>query len=1249
MAGKNGAKFDLSKPIQEVQELARALEALGGISQNLFSNLDRLTSTLSGGLDKARNSASSLSSNPAGPTDFMTSQGMTAATEHESIMDRDLRKLENIRQAVKSGGMFTQDDNITQVTSPTSSGNKIIQMKTDDYKKAKVMSDYLREKQKIQEGDIIAAGGGLGMGSDAQKEELEKAAKSEIRDQQSRKTNEERSDEFEKVSGTRGSMGSSLEYSMALSGTRLSDVPGITQSASKDKELFKDLSNTISRLTDEGKKSSGDNAEIMKQTASVLADIKNEFKQSKEAFERASENYKAASALPVGDARRIEAQRDLRAAADSYRASRSDLETAQGGADNILGGGGGGGRGRFGRMMGGFSRGLPTGAGAILGAGKMYLTGLQAEQTLDTTLMGKRLQAEQASGQAAQTAFETVRGAYNLANPESLLKNRADILMPWKKFDYIGTQGYEKSLQAAAEDEAQIRDIQARERTLGTGGSVLGAGASVAALLGGAALTATGGGALPGIAMATGGAIGLASSIGGAFKSYFGSETTALEGGLEGGMAKTMGENIYGKDYQRRAGYAKSYQENLSDQRIAQRAEQFRQAEMMKNQGAIMALSDAQEMESAEKYAVSIVGPDAMSKEAAMGMIAQTAIDSGYADYARRSQLAEKEARQRAETGGGLIHRDRYMNPLQLTHPKNKYKADMQRASMTNEEANIAYRRITNNRELQAEDLKRETERNLSSANMVMLSAETPNYIENLDKLGANAVAASRLRDMSPVEIASGIKLSGSDTEFYKSLGKPFADDNIRQLATSMEAAGVAPTESLSDFAESKYKATTFETLGISPSEYIMRDADLKSALNSNKGNAGAAINLSRAGVGSFSQLMGNLASISAVSGGQEENFTKLEKVLTQAVAYGFDKSRMAQRFVQSSIQMAESLGVKNTEDMAQRLGASASYLGLTPGGKPDELGLKIAEQGMMGLAAETGQSGGRVGTQKAIAALGAGSGISTGLAMLGQMNYTQMSSYADELEGGGAIRDPKLQNLVRLQRANGSAKTDAEARQMVARQLRATMKGSTAQMRMSYKLSNRVGIDEEIASMKGMSAQERIEKFQDIRARAANVESLMGNADGSLQSYALQEAMGMGIISRKQFEQEKSKLKGRSGAGTARFTDYGSKSLRRFIDQSYADSVMDFTGSAGEAKEAQDILYLSDAEKKDLVRKGIIGDNMGEKISRIDAAKAIGERQARAVGAQAVMVTNFNEVTAAIRESSRLSRIGARKNGGDQ
>jgi hypothetical protein len=139
-------------------------------------------------------------------------------------------------------------------------------------------------------------------------------------------------------------------------------------------------------------------------------------------------------------------------------------------------------------------------------------------------------------------------------------------------------------------------------------------------------------------------------------------------------------------------------------------------------------------------------------------------------------------------------------------------------------------------------------------------------------------------------------------------------------------------------------------------------------------------VEMGRSGLGSFSQLMGNIGSMNQTAGGQN-NIGQLKSVLTDAITAGFDKSRTAQQFVQTSLSIADSLRLTNMSAVSGALSTGASLGSATPGAMGDERSMRMAGEGIRGFNQWAAQQGGLVGASKMQGMLGAGADL--GMTML--------------------------------------------------------------------------------------------------------------------------------------------------------------------------------------------------------------------------------------------------------------------------
>lgn len=212
---------------------------------------------------------------------------------------------------------------------------------------------------------------------------------------------------------------------------------------------------------------------------------------------------------------------------------------------------------------------------------------------------------------------------------------------------------------------------------------------------------------------------------------------------------------------------------------------------------------------------------------------------------------------------------------------------------------------------------------------------------------------------------------------------------------------------------------------------------------------AGRLVDLSRAGIGSQEQLMGNLMGLQQVSGPQQ-GLKQLETVMASAVAAGFDRAQFAQRFVASVTELSSSLKVSDTARTSATLAATSEAL---TGQRGSLLGLSMAQAGMQQVGAFTGQTQGLTGTLKAMALFGAGGTVGTGANLIQGMNAFQLSQGQDII--GKALKsgnmnalggDPRITQAIRAARGGTGFESMSPQEQRAAMERVQRQFGATAQ-----------------------------------------------------------------------------------------------------------------------------------------------------------------------------------------------------------
>lgn len=228
-------------------------------------------------------------------------------------------------------------------------------------------------------------------------------------------------------------------------------------------------------------------------------------------------------------------------------------------------------------------------------------------------------------------------------------------------------------------------------------------------------------------------------------------------------------------------------------------------------------------------------------------------------------------------------------------------------------------------------------------------------------------------------------------------------------------------------------------SLGMSGSDYIYANAQATNALG---GGAMASdsetyrlLSMSKGGLGSYESILGNLSGLNRVSGGSD-NISRLEQIMATGVAAGFDKSRVATQFVQTTLELSKSLNVTSADNVARSLTFGASSVSLS--GRADEKSLAESAKGIQDLAAFTSNTSGMTGSLGLMGIYGAGGRIGTGGGMLNSASTEQLMDYEQQLSSG-SITDPRLKSIL----ANAGGDKDA-----VLKQIRGATTGKNAGLR---------------------------------------------------------------------------------------------------------------------------------------------------------------------------------------------------------
>ena len=119
--------------------------------------------------------------------------------------------------------------------------------------------------------------------------------------------------------------------------------------------------------------------------------------------------------------------------------------------------------------------------------------------------------------------------------------------------------------------------------------------------------------------------------------------------------------------------------------------------------------------------------------------------------------------------------------------------------------------------------------------------------------------------------------------------------------------------------------------LGMDSAEYTSNISRTQYSLGVGGGGAEATgnslIRMSRSGYGSMEQLLGNMSTLSGISG-KGNSLSDLKAILGAAVSSGFDGSRLGQKFVETTAKVAGTLNLMDVGAMGKNLGMMSANFG---------------------------------------------------------------------------------------------------------------------------------------------------------------------------------------------------------------------------------------------------------------------------------------------------------------------------------
>lgn len=268
-------------------------------------------------------------------------------------------------------------------------------------------------------------------------------------------------------------------------------------------------------------------------------------------------------------------------------------------------------------------------------------------------------------------------------------------------------------------------------------------------------------------------------------------------------------------------------------------------------------------------------------------------------------------------------------------------------------------------------------------------------------------------------------------------------------------------------------------SLGMSAQEFAVMDARMANAMNTTLGVdkmdiTKNVVQMGRAGFGDVNQIMQNLSQISRVTGQREESAETLKNILADAVEAGFDKSKLAQTFTQTTAQIAEGMKITSLDTIAGQLSMAAPAFDAK--GRASEIGLSMAATGIQSLENITKQTSGFFGVNKIQAAARAGFTAETGLGLVSGVGVETHTAWLDELESGN-ITSPVLRQIVDLNQG------DTE---LVAKRLKYTESSMRQNISKSGVISPKLARDIEL---KKASAEKRMKDMSDSNERIAEID----------------------------------------------------------------------------------------------------------------------------------------------------------------
>jgi hypothetical protein len=995
----NNTKFDIGSQVRQVAELNEALKSLHQVSQSLFSNLGRLADTFGSSLKSASQPLLGLGA-PATAEDATTAVGRNMIARRQYEVQKAQQLVGTIEAGLASGeiqedfdkGVFYQN-----IGKATSAGRRVRTTVATREQLDQALAISRREKEDRQQSNFQAA---------VQNAGYQVAPASPAQDVVSQVTGDQ----------ARRSL-AGLGYREADIGRIMLMQPGAAEQARR----LGTLAPTLGQSADPQIRALGT---IVEKLGKELTSNQKDFSEQLNEYTRLI----TSNAGPEAVAQQLE---KLKTAMGSLESTLKDATQAEKDGQKLAGGPGGpGGGGGFGALVNKYGRFASAIAGAAITGAEMYG---HADIGLRQQVLNAELRSATTRGAISSQTFDIALASVDMTKAENLMKYRADILFPERKFEYIGFEGNARaarSAQAMASDEILLQQRQRMFGMLGAAGQV---GLGALGLLGSAA---TGGGL--GLLLGAGSISQILSGAGSLASTWTNSPYTALTGGLNQGVTGAFGRFTQGDRYTSNAQFAQAAQYAMTNQGMLERFQGLMDAEMQAKRPTTMGIQAQLDFRQIQRSAVSELGRYAPS------------------------------------------------------------------AKNVNDILRIGIERFRSVDEL----------RGLSLSNKVEgLNTNELNVVRALQR----ADRAENLRNNARDNFHPQFSIFGNDADLMNA--RKFGEASRDFRDTIAETGRI-----VGDYQQSiAYRSNRATRLLMTNQEFMQGMAQVGAAWgpqalddDMKATRLERVTALSRAGLGDTSAILGNIGEISRATGGTgDQALNRLEKVLTSAVSVGFDRSRLAQSFVQTTSQLSRSLGTTDVVGTASRLGTLSAAMGINF--RTDERSLQEAATSYAQYGAITKQTGGLLGAGKMMSIFGGGGTIKTGAFSLAAMSAPEASAMIDQLESG-SISDRRINQMLAM--SGGDTK---ENRSALIQQLKNARAGSTgvmaAQFNLAY-MSQGTTLDQELSQLKnlkdasgkgGKAYQQQLLKIQGM---ANQVGALFGYGSAA-EAFVMDLALERGALSK--------------------------------------------------------------------------------------------------------------------------------------